>query len=785
MSAPKLCNTTLKTRRTGKPLRRPSARPNLSKHAAPHLADPCDLAITVATARFLQVLGRLGQHSDFIERALVACNGLLVWPNAVLDTIDSEGDGASVRAVPTVCFDEDGELESSEDEDTAGPASASSRWNCLVDPTRLDSVPQRFFRKLNADPELRRQVGTATMEWAQSCPVAAPEVLQNANYMAEAFDLGDEGRRLIELIILVEMNSAFEDALVQLDFGKRHEAERMLARYLGCDQRIVARLIDSDGPLARIGLIEPDQTSGCLGGILSTSGSIFSRSITREHGSTSSFLESFLMPSAPAKLDDADTEHLAAIKEFVVPLLRSSVQKSAVGVNLMFHGAPGTGKTELARQVAQHAGLKLYEVRYADAVGSSLSAQQRLASLLLNLQALRGKRDAAILLDEAEDVFSSCEHKFRLGGSKPGELSKAWITRLLEENGVPILWTSNQVWQMDPAVVRRFAVVYEFAELPRSVKLRMADKYLGDLDLPTQRLEQVAGLSDLSPAQLENASRATRLAGPRDPAQSWQFVRLQINESRRAMGQAPVREVRDVAVAYDPTCLNLSGGMTPDRLLTGLRANGRAALCFHGVPGTGKTELAHHIARQMDRELIVQSASDLLSKWVGETEQRIARMFQRAADRSDRVVLLLDEADTFLKDRAHANASWELSQTNEFLARMEAFPGIFICTTNLLDKLDPAILRRFQFRVEFLGLQPAQAQTLFTSAFGRPPTASETAALRRLDGQLAPADFSNVARQLSFLGQPDDAMPVTERLAQEVRCRLKGAMPSRPVGFVH
>lgn len=61
----------------------------------------------------------------------------------------------------------------------------------------------------------------------------------------------------------------------------------------------------------------------------------------------------------------------------------------------------------------------------------------------------------------------------------------------------------------------------------------------------------------------------------------------------------------------------------------------------------------------------------------------------------------MDEADSLLSDRVHAGQQWEITQVNEMLTQMETFSGIFICTTNLMDKLDAASLRRFDFKVKF------------------------------------------------------------------------------------
>ena len=96
------------------------------------------------------------------------------------------------------------------------------------------------------------------------------------------------------------------------------------------------------------------------------------------------------------------------------------------------------------------------------------------------------------------------------------------------------------------------------------------------------------------------------------------------------------------------------------------------SLLLTGPPGTGKTALAAALAERLDRPLLVKRASDLLSKWVGETEARIADAFAEA--RESGALLLFDEADSLLSDRADARRSWEISQVNELLTWMD-FPS--------------------------------------------------------------------------------------------------------------
>jgi AAA+ superfamily predicted ATPase len=74
---------------------------------------------------------------------------------------------------------------------------------------------------------------------------------------------------------------------------------------------------------------------------------------------------------------------------------------------------------------------------------------------------------------------------------------------------------------------------------------------------------------------------------------------------------------------------------------------------------------------------------------------------------------LLDEVDSFLMDRRQAEHSWEHTQVNELLQQMERYPGIFIAATNLMGGLDPAALRRFDFKLHFSALTPDQRRGLF------------------------------------------------------------------------
>ena len=132
-----------------------------------------------------------------------------------------------------------------------------------------------------------------------------------------------------------------------------------------------------------------------------------------------------------------------------------------------------------------------------------------------------------------------------------------------------------------------------------------------------------------------------------------------------------------------------------ERLAAGRKR--RFSLCLQGPPATGKSACVRYLADRMGLEVMQKLTSDLLSPWVGQTEQKIAAAFREARD--NEAFLVFDEAESLLADRRHAVRNWEVSQTNEMLTWMESHPLPFACTTNFGDRLDVATLRRFIFKI--------------------------------------------------------------------------------------
>lgn len=139
-------------------------------------------------------------------------------------------------------------------------------------------------------------------------------------------------------------------------------------------------------------------------------------------------------------------------------------------MNIFLHGAPGTGKSELARALAQELGCELFEVSSEDEDGDPINGEHRLRAFRA-AQSFFAQCTALVVFDEAEDVFNDGDLMF--GRKSTAQVRKAWINRMLEDNPVPTVWLSNAVRGMDPAFVRRFDMVIELPVPPRKQREQM------------------------------------------------------------------------------------------------------------------------------------------------------------------------------------------------------------------------------------------------------------------------------------------------------------------------
>jgi len=619
-------------------------------------------------------------------------------------------------------------------------------------------------------------------------------VEKNIDALAGLLQLNKAERALLLYGTLARYQRDLRSLLVEFKVNNAPEAYAAIAEVAGVNASEVGEALRAGSRLERIGLVEnliSEHNITDLADLMKVSEKL-PPVLMREYRDHNELMAVFTRPSAKSALSVHDFSFAREDAQMLITLLCAAVARKEPGVNVLLYGPPGTGKTELAKVVAQAAGLELFEVEYADRDGNSLSGRDRYRSLQIAQVFLKGSAQAALLFDEVEDVFPPISTEAaqlmaraeQIPSPASGSVSgKAWVNQILETNAVPTLWVTNRIEQIDPAFRRRFAYHLELKSPPPGAREQLVRKTLEGVSVSEEFTAKLAGRKGLTPAQIRTAVRFAGLAMS-EGASVESLIERQLRNADLALGTLDGLGARRSVTTYDLDMLHVETRFEIPRIVEALKARGHGTLCFYGAPGTGKTALAEHIAKTIGRPLIIKQASDLMSKYVGETEQNMAAMFKEAE--AEKAVLLLDEADSFLQDRRGAQRTYEVTEVNEMLQGMERFDGIFICTTNLLDRLDQAALRRFTFKITFMPLTAEQRERMFvTEALGSDASLMTGEIRLRLAKlpQLCPGDFAAVKRQTDILAVEFSAIEFLDQLDAEHRIKPE-VRESRGMGFV-
>jgi SpoVK/Ycf46/Vps4 family AAA+-type ATPase len=480
-------------------------------------------------------------------------------------------------------------------------------------------------------------------------------------------------------------------------------------------------------------------------------------------------------------LNFADFPYLQESFDFLLPYLKQTLQGNKKGVNVFLYGVPGTGKTQVARLFAQALDCQLYEVAIEDEEGESIGGERRLSALCAAQSLFQNSR-AMLLFDEVEDVFGYSQRDF-WGHQSVAQRYKAWMNRMLEENTTPVFWLGNSIDSVDPAYIRRFDWVIDFKVPPRKKREEII-RNCSDGILPEKVIRKLADCERLAPAVVTRAAKVVNTLRTEfsDERLSWAMQTL-INKTLIAQGHLQgIEEDASNALPdhYDLTYVNTDVDLAV--LAQGLCHQAKANLCFYGLPGTGKSAYSRWLSRILEKPLVVKRCSEILSAFVGGSEKNIAQAFREAE--YEGAILLVDEIDSVLYERRHTQHSWEVTCVNEMLTQMESYQGIFIATTNRMDFLDTAAMRRFDLKVKFLPLTTSQSWQLFNhycQLLGLPkPATQHQRVLQRIEA-LTPGDFALLARQ-TWIRPLLSVDALLDALGSEQV--LKTPFATRAIGFV-
>lgn len=633
------------------------------------------------------------------------------------------------------------------------------------------------------DPEsllaaLREHYRIAEEEWAEE-PAGVTPLRTNITHLGGLVGLSPVDAQLLEFTVVLNNNSLLQEATTFLGDMTTERMCRVLSVILDLPEAALRAALSPQGILSRSGLLSVDRRgeialrqkldllTGEFADLMSSPGIDPVRLLRG----------TVLTPEAP-NLALTDFTHVQSSLDILRPYLRHVLATRQHGCNILLHGVPGTGKSQLTRVLAKDLGCALFEVSGEDADGDPITGESRLRAYRA-AQYFFGQHHTMIVFDEAEDVFDDGSRLFaRSSGAMP---RKGWFNRMLEENLAPTLWLSNSILGLDPAVVRRFDMIIELPVPPRTQRIRILQDSCADL-LGTAGITRLAECEYLAPAVVARAANVIRtIQGELTAPERAEALEHMIGSTLQAQGHQPLSHQGNDRLPRHYSLAYLQADADLQEVASGLRTAGAARLCLYGPPGTGKTAYGRWLARTLGRPLLVRRASDLMSAYVGENEQNIARTFREAT--RDKALLMIDEVDSFLLDRREAHAGWEARMANEMLTQMETFDGIFIASTNLMDGIDQAALRRFDLKIRFDCLLPEQAWRLFCQTcteLGLPPPEPALQYQIRALPQLTPGDFATVQRQHRFRPVRTPAL-LAAALAAE--CSLKETRGTA-IGFV-
>jgi SpoVK/Ycf46/Vps4 family AAA+-type ATPase len=589
-----------------------------------------------------------------------------------------------------------------------------------------------------------------------------------------------EVKLLIFAILLLKHPKA-KEVMRDLEINEYGNSVSALARAMRESARTIAVALDQDSMLCQIRLLEePNQNSDIWD--LVEAGPLLSQLVVAtseqcEAGATEDIeqmLFKHICPPGPSALHSiADFQGVPDL-QLMLDYLQDALNNKARGKNILLYGKPGTGKTQLARAMAEKLVAPLYEVPTKHSHSGAMTGRVRLDAAKMAQMFLEDRLGAVLLFDEMEDAFR-----------KSDQLAKGWFNQMLEENRAPVIWISNNISAVDPAFLRRFDFIVEIEGTGSDRQAEKLKQTLSELPVAPAWTSEAACKPWMTPALAQNLAEVGRYLPPRQTMRNQQRLETMIRQRLGVMGERRPGRVLPKAQKSDfpdfrtewintkPTLWNV------ERFI---REEGNARICLYGPPGAGKTAYAQELANRLNKPFMLQSGSDLLGMYVGQTEKNIAEMFEKA-ERTD-AVLLLDEADTFLYSRNMAQRSWEISAVNEFMVRLERFEGVFLATTNRFDSFDKAILRRFQMKVQFGYLTTEQVKAILASCVVDQDKANTLtqSELSELD-HLTPGVMRAAVQNLRLRGFRPRTGRLLDALKEEQRQQTDGLL-SQPIGFV-
>ena len=571
------------------------------------------------------------------------------------------------------------------------------------------------------------------------CVNENPIIEQNIDTLTQLLSLNAAEQTIFRLSVQLRLDEPLKKLSEVLPKFNFVGVSEVLSNLFGLPKSDIISALKDKGKLLGYGLLERNYNPDSLHDYLDWGKMLDFDEFISEPLNKQALLKACTKPAIEPSLSLDDFAYLNEMKTMMLDYLQSSFATRRKGVNILIYGAPGTGKTEFATLLAKAVSVSVHNITYMDENEEVIRAEERLNKCRVAQKILEGQ-SSLLIFDEIEDVFDA-----GFLGHSVAQKNKAWMNQLLENNNVPMIWLSNSVSGIDPAFLRRFDLILEMPDLPLKNKSALITQ-LAEGKLSPAYVQHFAKVRSLTPAIL---SRTIRVAKELNTSNFAETLLMMFNQTLKSQNKPKIEPLVLGKADYNLDYVACNDNI--HHISEGLKQSKKGRICCYGPPGTGKTAWAAWLAEELDMPLLLRQGSDLLDPYVGGTERNIAEAFESA--KRDNCLLVLDEVDTFLFSREGANRSWERSQVNEMLTQIERFEGLMVVSTNLIEVLDPAALRRFDLKLKFdyltlkqrLDFAKQQAEIL-----GLPSLSEEDLSQIESLNLLTPGDFAAVARRHQF-----------------------------------
>lgn len=491
--------------------------------------------------------------------------------------------------------------------------------------------------------------------------------VSSVQFAVDTLKLSADESELLQAVF--RMQSVKEIYAVCNDFFRNDDISRfeLYSKCTGKSQKQIRLLLKNDQKLKAYGLIDSDgdMDEDAMDAINEKDMRLYFTDIVRNEKNSKSYdLNSFSVSQEQT--------------DVAVQLLKSSNP-----CNILLLGAPGSGKSEYAKSLIKQAGLKMTTYKNELEVSGKKDDDDVEVKALSRLNCYLSLKieDSVLVVDEAENVLKTKEFSFF--GMKLSSPQKGTVNRMLSETSEnKVIWIVNYTSEMDESTLRRFTYSIKFNAMPKETLRSIAAGKLKSVKMPAVLKNDILDMFStykVTGASVDNVVKAINSLdyqkGKEDKVRKDIKSVLEANSSL-LYGKKMMRDA--VKKSYDLSVLNTS--VLAPEIIEMLKAaeeykrENQAAgvsegirICFYGISGSGKTELARYISTVLGKPLLLKRCSDLLGPYVGQTEHAIAEAFEEAEATDS--ILLFDEADSFFADRADAKQSWEEHWLMSFLLK--------------------------------------------------------------------------------------------------------------------